>query len=231
MRANGWPSRRRGRHERSCSIRHTRSARPCADARMGRPGGVFGPLSFLYRTMELSARAVMPGGVVIIFGDWRRMPDLGDAACMTGLRPAAMVAWVRTRPRHRGALPGQLGPHPDRRQGHTEDGQPGSDQERRHYGGGHRPAGSHRSGSGPSRSSAARTSRPWSRPTTSGPAGTRTRSRPRSMSTSWRGSASPGTCSWIRFSGSGSSRTACENLGMGLRWRGADIDPAYAELP
>ena len=40
----------------------------------------------------------MPGGIVIIFGDWRRMPDLGEAACMTGLRPAAMVAWVRTRP-------------------------------------------------------------------------------------------------------------------------------------
>ncbi len=48
--------------------------------------------------MELSARAVMPGGIVIIFGDWRRMPDLGEVACMTGLRPAAMVAWVRTRP-------------------------------------------------------------------------------------------------------------------------------------
>lgn len=31
------------------------------------------------------------------------------------------------------------------------------------------------------------------------------------------------------FAGSGSSRTACENLAMGLRWRGADIDPQYAE--
>ena len=64
----------------------------------GAAGSVFGPLSFLYRTMELSARAVTPGGIVIIFGDWRRMPDLGEIACMTGLRPAAMVAWIRTRP-------------------------------------------------------------------------------------------------------------------------------------
>ena len=31
------------------------------------------------------------------------------------------------------------------------------------------------------------------------------------------------------FAGSGSSRTACGNLDMGLRWSGCDIDPAYAE--
>lgn len=31
------------------------------------------------------------------------------------------------------------------------------------------------------------------------------------------------------FSGSGSSRTACENLKLDLRWSGADIDAAYAE--
>jgi DNA methylase len=31
------------------------------------------------------------------------------------------------------------------------------------------------------------------------------------------------------FAGSGSSRTACRNLDMGLRWSGCDIDPAYAE--
>ena len=31
------------------------------------------------------------------------------------------------------------------------------------------------------------------------------------------------------FAGSGSSRTACENLGLDLVWRGADIDPQYTE--
>jgi DNA modification methylase len=31
------------------------------------------------------------------------------------------------------------------------------------------------------------------------------------------------------FSGSGSSRTACENLKLDIEFRGADIDPVFAE--
>ena len=31
------------------------------------------------------------------------------------------------------------------------------------------------------------------------------------------------------FAGSGSTRTACENLRLDLEFRGADVDPAYAE--
>ena len=31
------------------------------------------------------------------------------------------------------------------------------------------------------------------------------------------------------FAGSGSSRVACENLKLDLRWSGPDIDPQYAE--
>jgi hypothetical protein len=38
----------------------------------GAAGSVFGPLSFLSATMSLCARALRPGGIVIVFTDWRR---------------------------------------------------------------------------------------------------------------------------------------------------------------
>jgi DNA modification methylase len=31
------------------------------------------------------------------------------------------------------------------------------------------------------------------------------------------------------FAGSASSRTACENLKLGIRWAGCDVDTAFAE--
>lgn len=64
----------------------------------GAAGSVFGPLSFMARTLGLTARALRPGGIALIFADWRRMPDLGYVASTVGLRPATTVAWVRTRP-------------------------------------------------------------------------------------------------------------------------------------
>jgi len=38
------------------------------------------------------------GGVVIIFSDYKRLPDLMYAATTSGLRLSGRVAWVRTRP-------------------------------------------------------------------------------------------------------------------------------------
>jgi site-specific DNA-methyltransferase (adenine-specific) len=64
----------------------------------GAAGSVFGPLSFMSRTLAASAKALKPGGIVMIFADWRRMADLGYIASTVGLRPATTVAWVRTRP-------------------------------------------------------------------------------------------------------------------------------------
>jgi hypothetical protein len=64
----------------------------------GAAGSVFDPLSFLYDTLPLCARVLRPGGIVIMFTDWRRMCDMGRAATMSGLRPAGCVAWVRNRP-------------------------------------------------------------------------------------------------------------------------------------
>ena len=64
----------------------------------GAAGSVSGPLSFMQRTMSLCARALRPGGIVIIFGDYKRLPDLMYAATTSGLRLSGCVAWVRTRP-------------------------------------------------------------------------------------------------------------------------------------
>jgi DNA modification methylase len=70
----------------------------------GAAGSVSGPLSFLQRTMSLCARALRPGGIVIIFGDYKRLPDLMYAATTSGLRLSGCVAWVRTRPGTGGLL-------------------------------------------------------------------------------------------------------------------------------
>lgn len=64
----------------------------------GAAGSVFGPLSFMSRTLAASAKALKPGGVCMIFADWRRMADLAYIASTVGLRPATTIAWVRTRP-------------------------------------------------------------------------------------------------------------------------------------
>jgi DNA modification methylase len=64
----------------------------------GAAGSVSGPLSFMQRTMSLCARALRPGGIVVIFGDYKRLPDLMYAATTSGLRLSGCVAWVRTRP-------------------------------------------------------------------------------------------------------------------------------------
>lgn len=64
----------------------------------GAAGSVFGPFSFLSKTLSESARVLVPGGIVIIFADWRRMADLGYIASTVGLRPSTCIAWVRNRP-------------------------------------------------------------------------------------------------------------------------------------
>lgn len=64
----------------------------------GAAGSVYGPLSFMSRTLGQCSRLLRPGGVVMIFADWRRMADLAYIASTVGLRPSTCVAWVRTRP-------------------------------------------------------------------------------------------------------------------------------------
>lgn len=64
----------------------------------GAAGSVFGPFAFLARTLAETARVLMPGGVAMLFADWRRMPDLAYIASTVGLRPSTCIAWVRSRP-------------------------------------------------------------------------------------------------------------------------------------
>lgn len=64
----------------------------------GAAGSVFGPFSFLHKTLAVCTRLLVHGGVVMIFADWRRMPDLAYVASTVGLRPSTCLAWVRNRP-------------------------------------------------------------------------------------------------------------------------------------
>lgn len=68
----------------------------------GRPDGmagqVAGPFSFMHRALELCARAVMPHGIVVCFGDWELLPDLEYTCSITGLREQAHLVWTRSRP-------------------------------------------------------------------------------------------------------------------------------------
>lgn len=64
----------------------------------GAAGSVFGPLSFMSRTLAMTAKALRPGGVCVLFADWRRMPDLAYVATTVGLRASTCVAWTRKRP-------------------------------------------------------------------------------------------------------------------------------------
>lgn len=70
----------------------------------GAAGSVFGPMSFMSRALREVTRVLLPGGIVMIFADWRRMPDLLYIASTAGLRPATQIAWVRNRPGTGGLL-------------------------------------------------------------------------------------------------------------------------------
>jgi hypothetical protein len=63
----------------------------------GAAGSVYGPLSFMSRTLRQVRRILMPGGICLIFADSRRMPDLAYIATTSGLRIATTVAWTRNR--------------------------------------------------------------------------------------------------------------------------------------
>ena len=64
----------------------------------GAAGSVFRPLSFMSKTLALASKALKPGGVCVLFADWRRMPDLAYVATTVGLRASTCLAWTRKRP-------------------------------------------------------------------------------------------------------------------------------------
>lgn len=64
----------------------------------GAAGSVFAPFGFMHRALQETARVLVPGGIGIMFADWKRMPDLLYMASISGLRPSTCIAWVRSRP-------------------------------------------------------------------------------------------------------------------------------------
>lgn len=64
----------------------------------GAAGSVFAPFAFMHRALTACARVLRPGGCVQMFADKRRIADLYYIASTCGLRYAAEIAWVRTRP-------------------------------------------------------------------------------------------------------------------------------------
>lgn len=64
----------------------------------GAAGSVFGPFGFMHQSLQQVARILVPGGICIMFADWKRMHDLLYMASTTGLRPSTCIAWVRSRP-------------------------------------------------------------------------------------------------------------------------------------
>ena len=76
----------------------------------GAAGSVSAPFSFLHRIMQLCARAVLPDGVVILFGDFKLLPDLEYICSITGLREQAHLVWCRSRPGGGGLFRGACDP-------------------------------------------------------------------------------------------------------------------------
>lgn len=64
----------------------------------GAAGSVFAPFGFMHQTLASCAKALRPGGVVFVFADWRRMPDMTYIGTTVGLRASTCIAWTRNRP-------------------------------------------------------------------------------------------------------------------------------------
>ena len=171
----------------------------------GAAGSVFGPFGFLHRTLTLSARALRPGGIVVIFTDWRRMADMGYIASTAELRPASCVAWVRNRPGTGGLFRASWDPiliaargipnAVDRaavRNVIETDNVVAADYP-------------------------AKRTHPYGKP-------------PEVYAHILARACRPGDLVLDPFAGSGSSRDAVAKLGLDLVWRGCDIDPQFAEV-
>lgn len=153
-------------------------------------------------------KALRPGGIVVIFGDYKWLPDLMYAATTSGLRLSGCVAWVRTRPGTGGLLRASWDPiliasrgTPDavdksavRNVVITDVSDSVGDVVVADY--------------------PARRNHPYEKPVQ---VYTHILARV----------CRPGDLVLDPFAGSGSSRVAAEKLG--LAWRGCDIDPARAE--
>jgi hypothetical protein len=76
----------------------------------GAAGSVSAPFSLMHRVMGLCTRAVQSEGIVIIFCDWKLLPDISYIASVSGLREHSHLAWIRSRPGGGGLFRGACDP-------------------------------------------------------------------------------------------------------------------------
>ena len=71
----------------------------------GMAGQVAAPWKFMHQTLFLCAKAVMPHGIVVCFGDFELLPDMEYPRSIAGLREQAHLIWTRFQARRRLAVP------------------------------------------------------------------------------------------------------------------------------
>lgn len=182
----------------------------------GMAGSVYEPFGFLHDALMLSARALLtpahpgqrtefgqlgPYGIVICFGDWELLPTLGRLTSMSGLRQRTHLVWLQDRPGGGRLFRGDADPVLIV-SAHAPD----------IVGGEHAEAAKNWFVA----RVPARPPHPYYKP-------------PELLEYILRRVCRRGDVVLDPFAGSGSSRVAADKLGLDLVWRGADIDPQYAE--
>ena len=169
----------------------------------GMGGSVYGPFEFMHRAMLASSRALMRGGILIAFCDWELLTDLGYIASISGLRNRTHFVWCSSEKTGGtgGIFRGSASPVL---------------------------IASHVS---PDTVVSPANVANWILvPKVQGKARVHSYQKPPLVyETIMRRVARQGDVILDPFAGSGSSRVAAENLKLDLRWKGADIDAAYAE--
>ena len=59
----------------------------------GAGGQVFGLFGFLHDLFDAAYKTLKPGGIAVVFCDFKRVPDVGRIAGMAGLRLNTCIAW------------------------------------------------------------------------------------------------------------------------------------------
>ncbi len=167
----------------------------------GMGGSVYGPFEFMHRAMLASSRALKRGGILIGFCDWELLTDLGYIASVSGLRNRTHFVWCASEKAGGtgGIFRGSASPVL---------------------------IASHVSPDTVDDSNVPN----WIlAPRVQGKARVHPYQKPAAVyETILRRVCRRSDLVLDPFSGSGSSREACENLDLDLIWRGCDIDPAYA---
>ena len=169
----------------------------------GMGGSVYGPFEFIHKAMLASSRVLMRGGILIAFCDWELLTDLGYIASISGLRNRTHFVW---RASEKAGGTGGI------------------------FRGSASPVlvASHVSPATVDDSNVPN----WIlAPRVQGKVRVHSYQKPVLVyETILRRVCRRGDRVIDPFAGSGSSRTACANLDLGIQWAGCDVDASYAEV-